>query len=242
MKAVVLAAGAGTRLQPLTLERPKPLLDIAGRSLLARITGNLVAAGVDAIAVNAHTHVDQVRSAVRALAEVAPCPVLCIEEPALTGTGGGVACLVDALDAGDEPVLVHYGDILLDQDLAGFMAGVRHEQTRLLIHERVGGNSIIELSSDDQEDFRVVRFIERPRQPQPTAHWSFSGLAVVPPSIHGRLPRGVPSDLIREGIVPAVETGRVIAHPLRGHRVAVDSVERLEQARNLVGSGAYRGS
>ena len=53
-KAIVLAAGFGTRLRPLTVSRPKPLLPVMGEPMLGRILDMLVSWGVDDIAVNAH--------------------------------------------------------------------------------------------------------------------------------------------------------------------------------------------
>ncbi|MBQ3098815.1 MAG: NTP transferase domain-containing protein, partial [Kiritimatiellae bacterium] len=53
-KAIVLAAGFGTRLRPLTLSRPKPILPVMGEPMLARILDMLVSWGVEDITVNAH--------------------------------------------------------------------------------------------------------------------------------------------------------------------------------------------
>ena len=85
-KAVVLAAGFGTRLRPLTLVRPKPLLPVWGVPMLERILRMLESWGVEEIAVNAHWQAPQVRQFVATRKGRAKVTVA--EEPEILGTGG----------------------------------------------------------------------------------------------------------------------------------------------------------
>ena len=85
-KAVVLAAGFGTRLRPLTLVRPKPLLPVWGVPMLERILRMLESWGVEEIAVNAHWQAPQVRQFVASRKGRAKVTVA--EEPEILGTGG----------------------------------------------------------------------------------------------------------------------------------------------------------
>lgn len=103
--AMVLAAGLGTRMRPLTDELPKPMLPLAGRSLLDHALDRLAAAGVTQAVVNAHWHADRIAEAM-ALREH-PCITLQREE-ALLETGGGVTRALPAL--GDAPFAVVNGD------------------------------------------------------------------------------------------------------------------------------------
>lgn len=111
--AVVLAAGAGTRLRPLTYLRPKALCPVGNVPLLDRVLSQLSAlglAGPAAVAVNASWLADQIAAHVRDRAHVST------ERPAPLGTAGGVAKLREWIDR--RPVLVVNAD--------GYLAGCRH--------------------------------------------------------------------------------------------------------------------
>jgi NDP-sugar pyrophosphorylase family protein len=115
-----LAAGAGTRLRPLTRTVPKPLLAPAGRPLVDLAVEALQAAGATRVVVNAHHGADQVvaQLAGRAGVEV-------VVEPVLLGTGGGLvnAARLGLLGDGDDPVLVTAADHVVDPaDLAALAA------------------------------------------------------------------------------------------------------------------------
>ena len=80
MKAMILAAGLGSRMQPLTRARPKPTLPILDRPMLRVLVEHLAAQGVREVVVNAHAHPEQLRAAL----EAAPIPVRYSIEPKLT--------------------------------------------------------------------------------------------------------------------------------------------------------------
>jgi NDP-sugar pyrophosphorylase family protein len=106
-----LAAGAGSRLEPLTRSTPKPLLAPAGRPLIDLAVEALQRAGATRVVVNAHHGADQLvgHLAGRAGVEV-------VAEPVLLGTGGGLinAAHLGLLGTGDDPVLVTAADHVLD--------------------------------------------------------------------------------------------------------------------------------
>ena len=104
--AMVLAAGLGTRMRPLTDDRPKPLLPIEGRSLLHHALDRLGDAGIGNIVVNAHWHAEQVADAAAAHGTRPPPTVL--REPLLLETGGGVKAALPHL--GSNPFVVINGD------------------------------------------------------------------------------------------------------------------------------------
>lgn len=112
MKAMILAAGFGTRLQPYSLLRPKPLFPVLDRPLLLRHIAQLQEAGFDAILVNCH-HLRQ-----QIVALLAGRPGIFLQEEQIElGTGGGMRLARDFF--GTEPVLVTNGDIFHTIDLAG---------------------------------------------------------------------------------------------------------------------------
>jgi MurNAc alpha-1-phosphate uridylyltransferase len=87
--AMVMAAGLGKRMRPLTATRPKPLIEVAGRSLLDRALDNVAAAGVRHAVVNAHYFADQIEAAVQARRSPTRIDVS-DERGKLLETGGGI--------------------------------------------------------------------------------------------------------------------------------------------------------
>lgn len=104
--AMVLAAGLGTRMRPLTDDMPKPLLTLGGRALLDHALDHLAAAEVRTVAVNAHWQADRV-AAHLAQRAVPPRTVL-LREAASLDTGGAVRAALPAL--GTDPFYVVNGD------------------------------------------------------------------------------------------------------------------------------------
>jgi len=104
--AMLLAAGLGTRMRPLTDATAKPLLSLGGRTLLDHALDRLAASGVQTAVVNTHWHADAVAAHLAARAE-APRTVL-RHEDALLDTGGGVLAALDLL--GGDPFFVVNGD------------------------------------------------------------------------------------------------------------------------------------
>ncbi len=131
---VVLAAGSGTRLRPLTAARPKALCPVAGRALLDRALDALDAAlppGPDRLAVNAHHLAGQIRDHLAPRAE----PVrLSLEQPVALGTAGALAAL-NEWRAG-RPVLVHNADAYLPGGVGALLQGWQGERIRLLCQDR----------------------------------------------------------------------------------------------------------
>lgn len=106
---MLLAAGLGTRMRPLTEHTAKPLLSLAGRTLLDHALDRLEEAGVDLVVVNGFWHADRIETqlAARAAAGRGP-PTVLRRETVLLDTGGGVRAALDLL--GPEPFYVVNGD------------------------------------------------------------------------------------------------------------------------------------
>jgi N-acetyl-alpha-D-muramate 1-phosphate uridylyltransferase len=132
LAAVVLAAGRGERLRPLTDATPKPLLTVGGASLLdaalARVA-TVLPVSPEHVAVNAHWLADQVVGAVGDRAR------LSVEAPEALGTAGAIGNLTGWLDGRD--VLIANGDVWLDPpvDLRPFADGWDRARPRLLVVE-----------------------------------------------------------------------------------------------------------
>ncbi len=118
--AMILAAGLGTRLRPLTDILPKPLVPVGDRPMLSHVIDRVRAAGCAPIVVNAHHHAEAVA---RACGELGA--VVSREDEDLLGTAGGLAHARSLLGEGD--VLVHNGDVLASASLADLLEA-HHER------------------------------------------------------------------------------------------------------------------
>jgi len=112
MKAMILAAGLGTRLLPLTEKRPKPLFPILGRPLIDILIRRLENAGAEAIIINTHHLADLIDEFVKT--QTYSIPVMTRYEPTMLSTGGAIKNVQDFWD--DEPFLVINSDIFTNID------------------------------------------------------------------------------------------------------------------------------
>ncbi len=119
MKAMIFAAGLGTRLKPLTDTMPKALVSVGGRTLLEHVVTRLKAAGVREIVINVHHFADMIEDYVRQNDSFGIKVSFSDEREGLLETGGGVLKARKYLEGA--PFVVHNVDILSDLDLAGLM-------------------------------------------------------------------------------------------------------------------------
>lgn len=129
MKAMIFAAGLGTRLQPLTNNLPKALAPIAGKTLLYYVVDKLKRAGYDDIIINVHHFADKILNYVVANRAFGCTITFSDETDLLRDTGGGIRyakeLLIDSSPAAaksGQSFLVHNVDIISDLDLAAFSA------------------------------------------------------------------------------------------------------------------------
>lgn len=129
LAGVALAAGAGTRLLPLTRERPKPLCPVGDRVLLDWSLEALRPA-VAEVAVNAHHHWEQIRDHLQSGPPTAPAPHLSVEHDVALGTAGALGALRGWLDG--RGALIVNADTWHRADLSTFVAGWDGERVRVL--------------------------------------------------------------------------------------------------------------
>ena len=116
MKAMIFAAGLGTRLRPLTNDRPKALVEVGGKTMLERVIIKLAKAGFDDITINIHHFGEKIIEFLEHNENFGLNIHISDERDLLLDTGGGILKAQPFLD-GDEPFLVHNADILTDIDL-----------------------------------------------------------------------------------------------------------------------------
>jgi NDP-sugar pyrophosphorylase family protein len=181
MKAMVLAAGLGTRLKPLTDTRPKALVELSGRTLLEITLRRLRAFGIQDVIVNVHHFADMVVDYLSAHDNFG-MRIAVSREDVLLDTGGGLKKAAWFLD-GAEPFLLYNVDVLSNIDFARMLAFHRE-------HE-----ALATLAVKDRDSSRYLIFDEKlnlcGRQPErdpKRASFAFSGIHVISPRLLQLLP------------------------------------------------------
>ena len=186
MKAMILAAGFGTRLMPFTATTPKPLFSIAGKATLDWMIQRLVSAGSTSIVVNTHHLSTAIESFIRD--RDWGVPVETRYEPEILGTGGALKNVKEFWD--DRPFVVVNSDIFTDIDIRAvyrFHREHSHPVTLALCSDpEFNGVSL-------REDGTVVDFATRDAN---KAAWTFTGLHVIDPVVLKLIPSGSFSKII----------------------------------------------
>ncbi len=149
MKAIIFAAGLGTRLKPFTLQHPKALVEVGGKPMLQRVIERLRDAGIKRIVVNVHHFAPQIIDFINSNDGFGCDIAISDESSLLLDTGGGIAKAADILD-GDEPFIAYNADILSDFDISRMIEAHRHSgaDVTLLTSSR---NSSRQLYFDNNE-------------------------------------------------------------------------------------------
>jgi NDP-sugar pyrophosphorylase family protein len=158
MKAMVLAAGYGERLRPVTDTIPKPLLEIGGRPLIHYPLMLLRHAGIREVAINVHHLADQIEAAL-GRGDQLGLTITYSPEPILLGTGGSLLPLRDYL--GDEPFLILNGDTLMDLDLQSVIA-MHHQRGMLatmVLRETASRGAYSQIEIDGDGPIRRMRLL-----------------------------------------------------------------------------------
>ncbi len=119
MKAMIFAAGLGTRLYPFTIDRPKALVEVAGKAMLQRAIERVVEAGYNELVINIHHFGDQIIEFLRRNDNFGIPILISDEQEQLLDTGGALLKAANWLD-GDGPVLIYNVDVLSEIDLKRF--------------------------------------------------------------------------------------------------------------------------
>jgi mannose-1-phosphate guanylyltransferase len=186
MKAMILAAGFGTRLRPLTDRMPKALMPVANRPILAWSMDYLRNYGVTDIIINTHHHHEQVVNYVRRHPPHGVGAETRVE-PQILGTGGGIKNVEDFFDP--EPFVVMNADILTDIDLEAALHDHRSSGAlvTLVLHDCPLYNQI------QVDRNRNITGIEKAAQP---GRLAFTGIHIIDPPVLDKISAGVFSDII----------------------------------------------
>jgi mannose-1-phosphate guanylyltransferase len=191
MKAMILAAGMGTRLRPLTDHRPKALVELAGRTLLEITLARLRSFGIREVIVNAHHFADQIVDYLKANANFGMRIEVSREDDVLLDTGGGLKkaawfFLEDSASAA-EPFLLHNVDVISTIDFARMVQAHQASQAlaTLAVQKRDSSRQLL----FDEHMQLCGRRAARDREPEivrPSPHLeplAFSGIHIISPHL-----------------------------------------------------------
>ena len=164
VSTLLLAAGLGTRLRPLTDRVPKCLVPIAGRPLLDYWFERLEEAGIRDVLINTHHHPDQVEAYVARVVARGQCSVATVHEPELLGSAGTVTANRDFVRDGEDCLII-YADNLSDVDLGALLAAHRaHDDPITMMLFRTPRPDQCGIAEVDGSG-RIVGFVEKPADP-----------------------------------------------------------------------------
>jgi mannose-1-phosphate guanylyltransferase/phosphomannomutase len=203
-RAVVLAAGEGTRLRPLTLTRPKALVEVGGVPLLDHLLALLAAHDVQQVAINLHYLPEAIVEFAGDGRDWGLQITYLREHPHLLGSGGTLRALADFLT---EPFFLLYGDVLTDADLTALAQEHQARRAALtcLLH-RVPDpwtKGVADLAPDG----RLRRFVEKPPCGTEPGDLVASGIYVVDPVLLGVIPNVLPCDFGSDVVPAALAAG-----------------------------------
>jgi NDP-sugar pyrophosphorylase family protein len=238
---MILAAGRGTRLRPLTETTPKTLIEVGGKTLLEWVARRLVAAGADRLIVNAHEHADRIERHLAEL-ELGVEVLLSREVERPLETGGGVLHAA-GLFRRNGTFLVHNGDVISEIDLAGLLDAHRNRGAlaSLAVHERETSRFLLfdgeglfgreNVSDGRRETVRAPRGAVR--------RLAFAGIHAIEPRFLDLVSeRGVFS-ILDPYLRLSAAGERIDAHDVTGATwLEIGTPERLEAARRALVRGA----
>lgn len=219
MKAMILAAGLGSRLQPITNKLPKPLVEVGGISMIERLINKLVSFGVSEFVINVSYLGDQIKEALQSINAISK--IIFIDEPFPYGTGGALVNAKDFL--GSDPFILSTADIIFDLDFhklpstieSAHLVAVKNPEHNQSGDFSMKANSVF--INDEINDF------------------TYSGVSILNPNILDmHLSRKYPFDLWNTVLKPLIAKSMVSAHFDDSLWIDVGTEDRLNLARNVL--------
>jgi NDP-sugar pyrophosphorylase family protein len=245
MKALVLAAGYGERLRPITDTIPKPLVEIGGRPLIHYPLLLLRHAGIRDVAVNVHHLADKIEAALGG-GQALGLAITYSPEPVLLGTGGPLLALRDYFRG--ERFLLLNGDTIMDLDLPAMIAMHREHGAivTMALRETASPEAYSQIEIDTNRQIRRMRLlIDRTRgrfDDYPDAlpaelaaeliPLMYCGAMICEPAVLDIMPAAPPFSLITDMLAPMVSQGLpLFGHVLKGFFRTVDDLRAYKQLR-----------
>jgi len=237
MKAVILAGGEGTRLRPLTLTTPKPVVPIVDRPFLRHQLDMLTRAGVSEVVFSLAYRPERIEAVFGDGSAYGKHIRYVVEETPL-GTGGAVKNAERHLD---DVTIVFNGDVLTDVDLAGVVREHRASGASATIVLTPVPNPAAYGLVDFDSERRVTRFVEKPDPSQVTTDTINAGIYVLRTSTLALMPAGVNHSIERAFFPALLKRGDVVmAHVHRGYWIDIGTPDKYLQAHRDILGGRFR--
>jgi len=200
MKAMILAAGLGTRLRPLTDRIPKPLVPVANEPNLLRIIRHLKRAGIVEYFINLHHRAEAIRAAIGDGSALG-VTIRWFEEPVILGTGGGIRQMLPHMDG---TFLVANADALFFPDIAALVDAHRRSGAlaTMVVHAHPDPETIGAVGVDDAG---VVRRLVNEGDRSLARLFMFTGMHILEKKMHEHLPEE--GCIVRKTYMPLVAAG-----------------------------------
>jgi len=229
-KAMVMGAGHGTRMAPMTDDKPKPLVPFMGRPLINHVLARLDAAGVEEVIVNVHAHADLLEAHLKKI--TSPKITISDERAELLDTGGGVKKARPLL--GDDPIFTFNSDSVWIEGrrptLTRMMEMWDPERMDALLMIASATNTIGEVRRGDftmEPDASLVR-----RQEQSVAPFMYAGVQIINPALFDEGPDGpFSTNLMWDN---AIERGRLFGLRMEAAWMHVGTPEDLADAERFL--------
>ncbi len=229
-RAMIMGAGQGTRMAPLTDDKPKPLVLFMGKPLINHSLARLTAAGVEEVIVNVHAHADLLEAHLKKISS--PKIVISDEREELLDTGGGVKKARPLL--GDDPIITFNSDSVWIEGrrptLTRMMDVWNPETMDALLMIASATNTIGEVRRGDftmEPDGRLVR-----REERTVAPFMYAGVQIINPTLFDDGPEGpFSTNLIWD---KAIERGRLFGLRMEATWMHVGTPEDLADAERFL--------
>ena len=189
---MILAAGFGVRMKPLSIRCPKPLLPVLGRPLIHYTIERLKTAAIEKIGVNVHYGADKVEAYL-----LEGCPwkgtIALSREKEILGTGGGMGAMREFLSE-EGPFLVHNGDVFSDIDLGDLVAS--HRRHAPMVTMALCNYPSLNNVTVSPEGIIIDFLGRRSNKGGENRNLTFTGVSIVDPAVFDFIPRNEPSSII----------------------------------------------
>lgn len=227
MKAIMLAGGKGTRLRPLTIHTPKPIVPIFERPFLHYQLDLLKQVPeIDEVVLSLNYQPRRIEEIFGDGGETG-LGIRYVVEPAPLGTGGAVRYAGESLR---ESVVVFNGDVLTEVDLGAVIRLHRERKAKATIVltpvENPSAYGLVETDADGN----IRRFLEKPKADEITCDTINAGIYVLEPDTFDRIPKDTPWSIERSFFPSLIERGETfVAYVYRGYWIDIGTPEKYMQ-------------
>jgi len=237
MKAILLAGGKGTRLRPLTIHTPKPIVPIFNRAFLHyQIDLLKQVPEIDEVILSLNYQPRRIEEVFGDGADLG-IKIRYVVEPVPLGTAGAIKYAGDKLT---ESVVVFNGDVMTQLDLAAVIRMHRERQARAtIVLTPVDNPSAYGLVETDAQS-NIKRFIEKPKPEEITTNHINAGIYVLEPDTFDRIPSEVPWSIERSYFPSLIERNETfVAYIYNGYWIDIGTPEKYVQVHHDIMDGRF---